>query len=107
MFSIRVKLLFLLLPITLLLLAAVGYFNFLQSKQAVERSVEQRLQAIVTEKESALIEYVELSLLWLIMQSKFLRMIIVDYGLIWIIWKMRFTFHLSIEKKVRLRMQKI
>ena len=59
MFSIRVKLLFLLLPVTLALLAAVGYYNFLQSSQAVARSVEQRLQAIVREKESALVDYVE------------------------------------------------
>ena len=59
MFSIKTKLLFLLLPIVLLLLAGLGYVNYLKTTEMVIRSVEERLRTIVKTKEGALVEYIE------------------------------------------------
>ena len=51
MFSIRIKLLFLLLPITLALLGGLGYYNFLESTAMTVRSAQAELQAVVRAKQ--------------------------------------------------------
>ena len=61
MFSIRTKLLFWLLPITLALLAGLGYFNFMKSSEMVTAAVEDRLIPFVDAKQAAMVEYVESS----------------------------------------------
>jgi len=59
MFSIKTKLLFLLLPILLALLAGIGYFNYLKTMEIHTRAVQENLQAIGGARQVALIEYVE------------------------------------------------
>ena len=59
MFSIKTKLLFRLLPITLALLAALGYYNYLKSAEIFTRSVQENLHSIVSAKEGALVEYIK------------------------------------------------
>ncbi len=59
MFSIRTKILLLTIPITLALLGAVGYFNFIKTTEMTTRAAEERLQAIVGSKQAELIGYIE------------------------------------------------
>ena len=58
MFSIKTKLLLLLLPIALLL-AALGYANYFKTTEIFTRSAQDYLRTIVKAKERALIEYIE------------------------------------------------
>lgn len=57
MFSIRTKMVLLLLPITLLL-AALGYANYFKTTELFTQSAEKYLRTIVKTKERALIEYI-------------------------------------------------
>lgn len=59
MFSIRTKLLFLLLPILLALLAGIGYFNYLKAAEMQARSAEETLRKIASARQAAMVEYVE------------------------------------------------
>jgi len=59
MFSIKAKLLFLLLPITLLMLAGLASFHYLKTTEIVARGAQDSLKATVRAKEVALVEYFE------------------------------------------------
>ena len=59
MFSIRTKILLLTIPITLAMLGAIGYFNYLQTSEMLARAAEERLRAVVGAKQAELIGYVE------------------------------------------------
>ena len=59
MFKIRTKILLLTLPVTLALLGALGYLNYLKSTDILTRAAGEQLQAIVGSKQAALIEYFE------------------------------------------------
>lgn len=59
MFSIRTKILLLTIPVTLALLGAIGYFNFLKTTEMLTRAAEEHLQAIVGSKQAELIAYIE------------------------------------------------
>ena len=59
MFSIRTKLLLLIVPVTMLLLAALGYFNYLQQVDSATRSTRAALQNTLAIKQAALVEYIE------------------------------------------------
>ena len=59
MFKIRTKILLLMIPVTLALLGALGYLNYLKSSEMLTREAGEHLQAIVGSKQAALIEYFE------------------------------------------------
>lgn len=59
MFSIRTKLLFLLLPITIALLAGLGYVNYLKTTEISTRAIQEQLQTITRARQVALAEYIE------------------------------------------------
>ena len=59
MFSIRTKLLFLLLPITIALLAGLGYVNYLKTTEMSTRAIQEQLQTITRARQVALAEYIE------------------------------------------------
>ena len=59
MFSIRTKLLFLLLPITIALLAGLGYVNYLKTIEMSTRAIQEQLQTIASARQVALVEYIE------------------------------------------------
>ncbi|MGD8839395.1 MAG: cache and HAMP domain-containing protein [Gammaproteobacteria bacterium] len=59
MFSIRTKLLFLMLPITIGLLAGLGYVNYLKTTEMSTRAIQDQLQTIANARQIALVEYIE------------------------------------------------
>lgn len=59
MFSIKAKLLFLLLPITLLMLAGLAGVHYLKTTEIVTREARDTLQAAVQARQVALVEYFE------------------------------------------------
>jgi methyl-accepting chemotaxis protein len=59
MFSIRTKLLFLLLPVLLALLAGIGYFNYLKTLESDTRAVRETLRSIADARQTAQVEYIE------------------------------------------------
>lgn len=59
MFSIRTKLLLWLLPITLALLAGLGYLNFQKSSEMTADAIDGQLIPFVEAKQAALVEYIE------------------------------------------------
>jgi hypothetical protein len=59
MFKIKAKLLFLLLPVTLLMLAALAYVHYQKTTEIVTRQTQESLQTLVEARETALIEYFE------------------------------------------------
>ena len=59
MFSIKTKLLFLLLPVTTGLLSGLGYFNYLKTNEMTTRAIQERLQTVADDRQVALVEYIE------------------------------------------------
>ena len=59
MFSIRSKLLFLLVPMLMALLAGIGYFNYLQSLESTTGAALNTLRGIADARQTAMVEYVE------------------------------------------------
>lgn len=57
MFTIKAKLLFLLLPVTLLMLAALAYLHYQRTTEIVTRQAQESLQILVEAREVALVEY--------------------------------------------------
>ena len=57
MFTIKAKLLFLLLPVTLLMLAALAYLHYQRTTEIVTRQAQESLQILVKARELALVEY--------------------------------------------------
>lgn len=59
LFSLQTRLLLVLLPITSVLLAAIAYFNIVNTTALVTQTVEDELQTIARSKQAALAEYIE------------------------------------------------
>lgn len=59
MFSIKTRLLFLLLPILMALLAGIGYFGYLKTMEINTRGAQETLQSIASTRQAALVEYIE------------------------------------------------
>lgn len=59
MFSIRTKILLLTIPITLALLGAIGYFNFIKTTEMATHAAGEQLRAVVGSKQAELIGYIE------------------------------------------------
>ena len=59
MFSIRTKLLFLLVPILMALLAGIGYFNYLKSLESTTGAAQKNLRSIADGRQPGMVEYIE------------------------------------------------